>query len=145
MLQLTLRVQRIGIHHDHARPQGTQTHHQVLNEIGHLNRDAITAIEAHSILQPARKLRGQPIEIGIGQCMTHAAAGRLFAVGGQGLLEERHNRGVVIGTDLGRDTQCAELRCDHALDRFRHGVFSGNTDGLGMMWIAGCGVNLPHP
>jgi hypothetical protein len=41
--------------------------------------------------------------------------------------------------------QRIKLGRDRTLDRFRHGVISGNTGGLGMMWIEWCGVNLPVP
>ena len=43
MLEFSLCVERIGIYHDHTRAERSQAGDQILNQIGHLYRDAITA------------------------------------------------------------------------------------------------------
>ena len=43
MLKFSLCVERIGIYHDHTRSERSQAGDQILNQIGHLYRDAITA------------------------------------------------------------------------------------------------------
>ena len=77
--------------------------------------------------------------------MPHAAARGFALVGSESLLEERDNRGIGVGIDVAGNLQRIKPRRDRALDRFRHGFVSGNTGGLGMMWIEWCGVNLPTP
>ena len=50
MLQLPLGVERIGIHHHHASAQCAEGDHQILNEVGHLHRDSIAALEPRAVL-----------------------------------------------------------------------------------------------
>ena len=45
MLEFSLCVERIGIYHDHTRSERSQAGDQILNQIGHLYRDAITSIQ----------------------------------------------------------------------------------------------------
>ena len=122
MLQLALGVERVGIHHHHPRAQGTQTDHQILDQIGHLNRDPVAPRKACAMLQPAGKVRRQAVEIGVAQGVTDTATGRLVTIRRQRFLEERDNRGVAFGVDMTGYSQRIKLRGDRALDRFRHGV-----------------------
>ena len=46
MLYLSLGVQGIGVHHDHACTKNTKDDDEVLDEIGHLNRNSISLREA---------------------------------------------------------------------------------------------------
>ena len=143
MLQLPLGVKRVGIDHHHAGAQRAEADHQILNEVGHLHRDPVAPLEPRALLQPTGKLRRKSVEIGIGQGVPHTAARGFALVGRERLLEERDNRGIGVGIDVAGNLQRIKLGRDRTLDRFRHGVISGNTDGLGMMWIEWCGVNLP--
>ena len=97
------------------------------------------------MLQPTRKLGRELVEVGVGQGVPHAAAGGLVAVGRQRLLKQGNDGGVAVGINAAGNAQRIKRSCDRALDRFRHGFVSGNSGGLGMMWIARCGVNLPTP
>ena len=145
MFEFTLGVERVGVNHYHARAQGAQAHHQILNQVGHLNRYAITPLKARIVLQPARELRRQAVELGVAEGMPHAGTGRFKAIVGECLLKERHNRGITVGIDARGNTQFFQLRGDRGRDRIRHDFISGKEGGLGMMWITRCGVNLPQP
>ena len=143
MLEFPFGVKRIGVDHHHASPKRSQAHHQILDEVRHLHGNAIALLKPRTVLQPTRKLGREPVKIGVGQRMPHAAAGGLIPVGRQRLLKQGNDRGVAVGINAAGNAQRIKPRVDRALDRFRHGFVSGNSGGLGMMWIAGCGVNLP--
>ena len=68
------------------------------------------------------------------------AGGWFYTIGDHKELLMRNLKTAKI---LGSNAQRIKPHGDRALDHFRHGFVSGNSGGLGMMWIAGCGVNLP--
>ena len=135
MLQLPLGVERIGIHHHHTGTQRAEADHQILDEVRHLHCHAITTLQPRAVLQPAGKLRREPVEVGIGQRVSHAAAGGFVLVCRESLLKQGNNGGVAVAINAAGNAQRIKPRRDRALDHFRHGFVSGNTGGLGMMWI----------
>ena len=142
MLQLPLGVKRVGIDHHHAGAQRPQRYHQILDEIRHLHGHTIPTLKPRTVLQPAGKLRREPVEIGVGQRVTHAATRGLVSIGRQRLFKQGNDGGVAVSINATGNAQRIKPRRDRALDRFRHRLISGNTGGLGMMWIESCGVNL---
>jgi len=86
---------------------------KILDQVGHLNRNAVTSLEPGTVLQPAGKLGRKSVKIGITQGVTDAAARRLVAIGRQRLLEQGHDGGVATGINalgIPRASSCAASR-----------------------------------
>jgi len=57
MGKFALGVQRVGVYNHHAGAQRAQANDQVLNQVRHLNGDAITLLQSGFMLQPSGEIR----------------------------------------------------------------------------------------
>ncbi len=60
-------VQRIGVDHHQPRAQGAEHRDGILQDIGHLHRDAVAGLEIGLFLQVGGEGGGQTIEFGVAE------------------------------------------------------------------------------
>ena len=94
-------IQRVGIHHHHARSQYAEQRNRVLQNVRHHQGDAIARRQTRFALQPGGKRAAQLIELSKAQGCAHIRIGGQMTVGRAGLLEHLRERGVQIGVDIG--------------------------------------------
>ena len=91
MAHFTRGVQRVGVDHHQARTQCTKHRNRVLQDIGHLYRDAITGHQVGVLLQITGKRRAMAIKLGIGQGDPEVTEGRPVCKFFAGALKDIHH------------------------------------------------------
>ena len=97
-------VQRVGVDHDQPGTQGTEDSNRVLQQVGHLYRDAIAGLQVSVVLQPGRESRRVPLQVRIGQRHAHVAECGTVCVCLAGALEYFHNRAKAAHIHVVRHT-----------------------------------------
>lgn len=81
-------VQRIGVDHHQPRAQGAEHRDGILQDIGHLHRDAVAGLEIGLFLQVGGEGGGQTIEFGVAERHAEIAEGRAVGEFLAGALED---------------------------------------------------------
>ena len=91
VLHFTGGIQRVGVHHDHARTHGTENHNRVLGNVGHLYRDAVAGFQVGFVLKPCSKVAALGIKILVGQRSADCGECGAVTVFLNGLLKDIHH------------------------------------------------------
>lgn len=91
-------IQRVGVDHDEPRTQRAEHRDRVLQQVGHLDGDAITRLQIGVVLQPGGERGGVTFQIGIAEGHAHVAERRAVGVRLAGALEHFHDR--AIGSEI---------------------------------------------
>jgi hypothetical protein len=100
VLELARRVQRIDVHHDHARAQDAEQRDRVLQQVRHHDGDALALRHAGQALQEGGEGARLPVELGVGHRAAEVVEGRLVGKAGGRLLEQVGDRAEAVGVDL---------------------------------------------
>ncbi len=87
-------VQRVGIDHDESCTQRAEHGDGVLQQVGHLNGNAVAGLQIGVVLQPGGKSGGVALQIGVTEGDTHVAECRAVRVSLAGTLEHFDDRAV---------------------------------------------------
>jgi hypothetical protein len=87
-------------HHDHARAQGAEQRHRVLQQVRHHDGDALALRHAGQALQEGGEGARLPVELGVGHRAAEVVGGRLVREPHGRLFEQIGNRAEAVGVDL---------------------------------------------
>ncbi len=102
MLELRHRVLRIDVHGDHAGAQDAEQHDGRLQRIRQHDRDAIAGSSSRHRLQVRRERAARALDVGERQRRVEIREGGLRREPREARFEQRHERRVAVGIDLGR-------------------------------------------
>ena len=91
-------IQRVGVDHDQAGAQGTKHSNRVMQDVGHLHRDAIAGHQVSLALQEAGERRTVAFEVSVGQGHAHVAERGTVGEFLAGTFEHLDHR--LIGTQI---------------------------------------------
>ena len=100
--ELARGVHRVGVDHRQARAQHAERCDRVLQAVGQHDRDAIAFLQLELTQQVGCELRTERVDLAIGQRPAHAGKCRAIAVSGDRVIQQRHDRGILIHVDLRR-------------------------------------------
>ena len=111
-------VQRVGVDHHQPGAQGAEHGDRVLQDVGHLHRDAIPGSQVGLALQVGGERRAVALQFGVGQGHSHVAEGRAVGKFLAGTLKHLDHRLVgplvdVVG-DAGRALIIPEIRLHYS-------------------------------
>ena len=102
MLELARRVERIDVDHDQPGAQDRRDRDRILRHVGHHHRDPVAAREALA-LQPAGERRRRLVDLSKADRGAHELVRRAIGKAAKALVEQRHQRRILVHVDLGRN------------------------------------------
>ncbi|MNB95796.1 hypothetical protein D3C75_429840 [compost metagenome] len=91
-------IQRIGVDHDQPGAQGTEHGNRVMQDVGHLHRDAVPRHQVGVGLQVAGEGSALALQLGVGQGHAHVAERRAVSKLLAGTLEHLDHR--LVGSQI---------------------------------------------
>jgi hypothetical protein len=101
VLELARRIQRVDVDHHHAGAQDAGHRHRVLRHVGQHHRHAVAGGQAAGLQVGGQGAR-VVVDLAEGEGPAHEQVGLLVAVLAEALFQQRHQRRVQVGLDLGR-------------------------------------------
>ncbi len=111
VLEFARRIQGVDVDHHQAGAQDPGHRHRVLRHVGQHHGHAVTRGQAAG-LQVGREGTRMVVDLAEGEGPAHEQVGLLVLVLAEALFQQRHQRGVEIGLDLGRDPRRVMLQPD---------------------------------